>query len=169
MPVAHEAAEQDDLRSALRERPSSLQELHVEHGVLGVARVCPLANLLEVREQVGSGSVFSEEDLDQLLPFEDGRFPGGSQPGSERSSAFGSDRVDRPCPASDSVPGCAGEPVRDQVLGFLVYLAARAWPEAADRSFHLLRKLIGRPGLDREQAKQRVGGGREWALAGDGV
>ncbi len=169
MPVAHEAAEQDDLSSALRERPSSLQELHVEHGVLGVACVCPLANLFELGEQVGFGPVLSEEDLDELLPFEHRRFHGSSQPGSERSPAFGSDRVDRPCPPSDSVGGCTGEPVRDQVLGFLVHLAARAWPEATDRSFHLLRQLVGRPRLDRQEAQQRVGGSRERALPGDGA
>src|SRR5262249_62308993 len=52
VPVAHEAAEQDDLSSALRERASGLQELHVEHGVLGVACVGPLADLLQLGEPV---------------------------------------------------------------------------------------------------------------------
>jgi hypothetical protein len=56
VPVAHESAEQDVLSGALWKRPSGLQKLQVEHGVLGVACVCPLANLFEVGEQVGSGS-----------------------------------------------------------------------------------------------------------------
>src|SRR5581483_3397569 len=100
------------------------------------------------RQGVGTGAVLGEEDLEQLLELEHRSCARLAEPGSEGAASVGRDGVDRAGAPAHPLSGGAGQVVGDQLLRLLVELALGPWPDAPERAVHLLRKLVGGPGLD---------------------
>ena len=80
-------------------------------------------------DDVGLAAAVGEADLEQLLELEDRPVAGLLQPGGQRPSALGRDRVARAATPADRIVGRPGEPVGDELLRLLVQLALRPRPD----------------------------------------
>src|SRR5205823_5360392 len=115
-------------------------------------------DLMQVLDGDALGGEHANEGLELKCR---GRLARLSDPGRERPTTFGSDRVDGARPFAGVPLRCPSETVRDQLLRFLIEIALGPWPEPVQAAFHLLGQLVGGPRSQRQERQHGVRGGRQ--------